>query len=67
VNLTDIDNWDTAALDALVAELNGRFASVTEADAMLRKVAATPGWKGSGSLAAAGTFRSVEGDADGTA
>ncbi|CAM3246002.1 hypothetical protein DFJ75_3420 [Williamsia muralis] len=59
MDLTDIDNWDTAALDVLVAELNGRFTSVIDADAMLRKVAATPGWKGEGATAAGGSFRSV--------
>ena len=59
MNLTDIDNWDTASLDALVAELNGRFASVVDAEAMLRKVAATPGWKGEGATAAGGSFRSL--------
>jgi hypothetical protein len=59
VNLTDIDNWDTAALDSLVAELNGRFTSLTDATTMLGKVAATPGWKGDGSTAARATFTSV--------
>lgn len=59
MDLTDIDDWNTGALDSLVSELTRKFTSITEANRMLTTIGTSPGWLGNGATAAKESFTSV--------